>query len=381
MLSLVPFALRNLIRRNRSRTALMVLTVAAATLVFCTVMVVPYVIRKVAHLADQSPRLVVTNRASVRYGLPETYYDKIVKLPGVVAVNRMVWFVGVYDDPRHQFPTIALDADNVNVMWPEYGLDDHIMNEFRSSKDAAVVGAATMHRFGWHVGQLVALKSQVYPLTLTFRIAGVYSRGPDLSVFMFRRDYLDEALHNPGRVDLMFVRCASVAATSRVSAMIDEMFRNSDAETRTATEKAFMNDFIGRFHSIATIVEAIGVFAVIALGLAVLNATAMTLRERRGELAVLRSLGFVGNQILASLAIEAVMVALAGGILGMIAADAVLGWIRGSVPALGPILSFGLPRPLMAAGISVALAIAILAAVAPAVATLRASLAQAMRHV
>ncbi|MFI5352119.1 MAG: ABC transporter permease [Candidatus Binatales bacterium] len=381
MLALLPLAARNLWSRNRRRTFLTTLTVAAATVVFCAVMVVPYVTARIVHMSDQSPRLVITNRASMAYGLPEHYYDKIVALPDVVAVNRMLWFGGVYKDPKDQFPTMALDADSLDVMWPEYGLNNSLMAAFESSKNAALVGIATMNHYGWRVGQNVALRSQVYQLTLTFRIAGVFDQGPDLTPMMLRRDYLEEALHNTGRVDIMWVRCSSPETTTRVAAAIDEMFRNSGAETRSDTEKAFMSQMMNQYKPLMMVVEGIALISVIALGLGVLNATSMSLRERRSELAVLRSLGFAGDQILASLALEAVLVAVGGGILGTLLARAALGWARGSVPALGPLLSFGLPRPVMAEGIGASLAIGLAAALAPALAALRSSVVDALRAV
>jgi putative ABC transport system permease protein len=381
MLALMPLAARNLWRRNRRRTILTILTVAAATVVFCAVMVVPYVTFRIAHMSDQSPRLVVVNKASILYKLPEYYYDKIVALPEVVAANRMVWFGGVYDDPKNQFPTMALDADNLDRVWPEYNLGPEIMHAFASRKNAAVVGVATMHRFGWRVGQQIALRSQVYPLTLTFTIAGAFDQGPDLTPFMFHRDYLEEALHTPGKVDLLWVRCASTEATSRVAAAIDEMFRNSGAETQSSTEKAFMTDMIGRFKPLTAIVEGIGLISVVALAIAVLNATSMTLRERRGEIAVLRSLGFAGNQILFSLAIEGVLVAVIGGVLGTLIARETLGWARGSVPALGPLLSFGLPAAVMGEGVGAALLIGVVAALGPAAAALRYQVVDTLRGV
>ncbi len=380
MLALLPLAAHNLLRRNRRRTLLTSLTVAAAALVFCAVMVVPYVTARIVSLSDRSPRLVITNRASVSYGLPEYYYDKIAALPDVVAVNRMLWFGGVYKDPKDQFPTMALD-DNLDLVWPEYGLNNSLMADFKSAKNGALVGAATMNHFGWHIGQNVALRSQVYPLTLTFKIMGVFYQGPDLTPMMLRRDYLEEALHNTGRVDIMWVRCSSPEATNRVAAAIDEMFRNSGAETRTSTEKAFMNDMMNRYKPLMVVVEGIGLISVIALALAVLNATAMSLRERRGELAVLRSLGFSGDQILMSLALEAVFVAVVGGILGTLFARAALGWARGSVPALGPILSFGLPAAVMGEGIAASIVIGLVAALAPALAALRLSVVDTLRRV
>jgi putative ABC transport system permease protein len=380
MFSLLPMAARNLWRRNRRRTLLTILAVATATVVFCAVMVIPYTMTTILSKADASPRLVVLNSASLTYGIPDSHYLKIAAIPGVVALNRMTWFGGVYDDPRHQFPTMGLD-DNPNEIWPEYGMNHATMAAFNSSRESAVVGVATMHRFRWHIGQTIALRSQVYPLQLTFKIAATYDEGPDLTAFMFHRKYLEEALGNPGRTDILWVKCENYAATSRVAAAIDEMFHNSMAETQTRTEKVFMSDFISRFSPLAKLVEGIGVCAVVAIALAVLNATAMSMRERGHEIALLRSLGFDANQILASTSLEAAIVALSGGVFGVLAASAMLESVKGYVPALGPLLSFGMPRAIMGGGLVVALAIGLAAGILPAVVTIRRSVFDELRRV
>ena len=175
----------------------------------------------------------------------------------------------------------------------------------KAHRDGAVVGDATMHRFGWKVGQNVILRSQIYPVALTFTILGSYSGGSDPSVFMFRRDYLEEALHDSTRVDMMWVRCANSRVASRIAGQIDSTFRNSGAETETDTEKAFLTTFLVRFQSLGHIVQAVGLCAVFAIALAVLNGCSMTLRERRGEIAVMRTVGFSASQILASFMSEA----------------------------------------------------------------------------
>ena len=92
-----------------------------------------------------------------------------------------------------------------------------------------------------------------------------------------------------------------------------------------------------------------------AIALAVLNGSSMTLRERRGEIAVLRTVGFINSQILAMLMSEALAMALLGGIAGAPAAALILDLVRGAVPALGPALSRGMPFPIMLGGIVMAL--------------------------
>jgi putative ABC transport system permease protein len=382
MLSLLSFAVLSLRRRNRRRTLLTILAVACTTVVFCTVMVLPYVTDRIATSMDTSPRLVVINRTAMRWGLPESYSQKIANLPDVVAVNRMVWFQGVYDSPKHQFSTVAVDADNLDIIWPENGFDPATVDLLRKRRDGALVGAATMRRFGWKIGQNVVLRSQIYPLTLKFVIVGSYAGGPDPSVFMFRRDYLEEALHDTGRVDMMWVRCANSSVTSRIAGEIDSTFRNSGAETDTETEKAFIMTQLVKARSLGWIVQAVGLSAVIGIALAVLNGFAMTLRERRGEIAVFRTLGFGRSQIVGSFVAEAVVIALLGALLGISFSDLALDLLGDRTGTLlGPALGAGIPYPVMLAAVATALGIGIVSAIIPTIAALRAPVFESLRNI
>jgi putative ABC transport system permease protein len=321
------------------------------------------------------------NKGAMRYGLPESYSRKVATLPDVVAVNRMTWFGGVYDDPKHQFPSVAIDADTLGETWPDDGFDAESLARLKAHRNGAVVGHATMHRFGWHVGQNVILRSQIYPVALPFTIVGTYSGGPDPSVFMFRRDYLEAALHDSTRVDMMWVRCANSRVASRIGGQIDSTFRNSGAETETDTEKEFVVTYLVRFQSMSRIVQALGLCAVFAIALAILNGSAMTLRERRGEIAVLRTVGFSNSQILTALMTEAFTMALAGGVAGALTAALILDVVRGTVPALGPALSSGMPVPMMLAGVAMALTIGMLSALAPTLSALRSPVSLSLREV
>jgi putative ABC transport system permease protein len=293
----------------------------------------------------------------------------------------MVWFAGVYNSPRNQFASVAIDVDNPDIIWPEYGLDTATIAAFKTHRDGALVGSATMHRFGWKVGQTVLLKSQRYPLTLAFQIVGTYDGGPDPTVFMFRRDYLEEALHNTGRVEFIWVRCSDSVAANRIAYQIDSTFRNSGDETETDTEKEFLVTFLVRFQSLGRMVQAVGLCAVFAIGLAVLNGAAMTLRERRSEIAVLRTVGFVDSQIILSFVCEAIITALTGGILGTLAATLALNVARGAVPVLGPALSVGMPYPIMIGGVAMALVIGVVSAVVPTIAALRSPVYESLRQI
>jgi len=381
MFALLSFAGVSLTRRNLRRTVLTILAVACATLVFCIVMVLPYITKRIVAMADASPRLVVMNKSAMRYGLPESYSSKVAKMDDVVAVNRMTWFGGMYDDPKHTVQSVAIDVDTMGETWPDDAFSDESLAQLKAHRNGAVVGVASMHRFGWRVGQNVMLRSQIYPVTLLFTIVGTYTGGSDPSVFMFRRDYLDEALHDQARVDMIWVRCSNSSVAGRVAGQIDTTFRNSGAETETDTEKAFLTTYLVRFQSVGYIVQALGLCAVIAIALAVLNASSMTLRERRGEIAVMRTVGFSNSQILTSFMTEAFAMALVGGIAGTAVSALLLGAVRGAVPALGVALSRGMPYPIMLGGLGMALLVGGVSALAPTLAALRAPVYQALRQV
>ncbi|HYA34571.1 MAG TPA: FtsX-like permease family protein, partial [Candidatus Binataceae bacterium] len=171
---------------------------------------------------------------------------------------------------------------------------------------------------------------------------------------------------------MLWVRCSSIADVPRIAAVIDEMFRNSSAETRSETEKIYLSNMVAHFRPLANFVQAIGISAMAAVALAVLNAAAMSLRERLGDIAIMKSLGFSAAQVMFGFVLESSVTAIGGAMLGTIIATALLERARGFFPSLGPLLSFGLPTPVMMGGFAVAVMVGVLAGVAPALPAVRA---------
>jgi putative ABC transport system permease protein len=216
---------------------------------------------------------------------------------------------------------------------------------------------------------------------MTFEIVGTFTRGPDPSAFISRLDYLQDTLHQPVNVQLIWVRCANLSGADLVKAAIDESFHNADSETETFNEKTYLANYVAPFKPVVTIIEAMGLYAIIAIGLAVLNASAMSIRERSKEIATLRAIGFGGASIVASLLVETTVIAIAGGALGVAASWLILSRLGGAVPALGPLLGFGLPLPVVAAGLAIAAAIGLLSGLIPALGAMRVSVATSLRKV
>src|SRR4029077_7884441 len=101
----------------------------------------------------------------------------------------------------------------------------------------------------------------------------------------------------PGFVSIFWVRADSSAAVPALIASLDEQFANSTAETQSESEAAFMNNFISNYRAFFTMAEVLGVIVVFTIALVAANTAAMSIRERRNEIAVMRSLGFTSRLI------------------------------------------------------------------------------------
>jgi len=100
---------------------------------------------------------------------------------------------------------------------------------------------------------------------------------------------------------------------------VDDMFHNSPQPTKTETEKQFGLDFVAMMGNVKAFILSICGAVVFATLLVSANTMAMSIRERTREVAVLKTLGFTRKTVLGLFVGEAVVVALIGGALGVLA--------------------------------------------------------------
>jgi len=236
-----------------------------------------------------------------------------------------------------------------------------------------------MRRFHLHVGQQIQLRGTRYPFNVSLTIVGTIARGPAPSFLLFRRDYLEEAAGRPGLVDNFWVRVDSSQAVPQVAAALDAQFANSSGETQSDSEAVFFGSIIGRFRMFFRIAELLGLVVVFAIGLVAANTAAMSIRERRGEIGVMRAIGFSSSAILLLLLGESVAIALAGGIFGCGAAFAVLKISSVNADALGPFVTLRIPPAVILETLLMAMLIGLFSAYVPARGVLRRNLVDTLR--
>jgi putative ABC transport system permease protein len=109
----------------------------------------------------------------------------------------------------------------------------------------------------------------------------------------------------------------SGANAAEVANAVDTQFANSPNQTKTSTEAAFAESFIGQYGNIALIITLILSAVFFTILLVAGNTMAQSVRERVSELAVLKTLGFEDKSVMGIVLAESSLVMLVGGGLGL----------------------------------------------------------------
>lgn len=310
--------------RHKLRTSLTVLGVTIAILSFGllrTVISAWYA----GVEASSASRLVTRNAISLIFPLPLSYKEKVRQIEGVKAVSYGTWFGGIYIDEKNFFANYAVEPKTYLAMYPEIIVPHGQMADVLRDRKAAVAGQKLAKRFGWKIGDMVTLRGTIFPGNWDFNLKAIY-QGRDETVdetaFFFHWDYLNETLKQtaPGRADQVgwyMVEISNPRQSAEVSARIDTMFRNSLAETLTETEKAFQLSFISMTEAIVIAIQLVSFVIIFIIMAVVANTMAMTARERIGEYAVFKTLGFGAFHISGLIFGESIAITMTGACLGI----------------------------------------------------------------
>jgi putative ABC transport system permease protein len=188
-------------------------------------------------------------------------------------------------------------------------------------------GRKLAERFGWKIGDTVVLKGTIFPGNWEFVLRAIYwgkDKNTDESQFVFHFDYLNETIKKTasGRADQVgfyFVGINNPDQAAEIAKKIDRTFRNSLAETLTETEKAFTLGFIAMSDAIITAIQLVSFVVIIIILAVVANTMAMSARERTGEYAIFKTLGFGGFYIAGLIFGESIVITMIGCVTGIAA--------------------------------------------------------------
>jgi putative ABC transport system permease protein len=380
MFRFLPLVLKNC-WRNRRRTFL---TIASVSISMCLlgVMIAMY---HALYLSDATPeqalRVVTRNKISLTQQMPESYKNRIKRIPGVREVMVSQWFGGTYKDPKNFFARFAADADKIFTIFQDLKIPDDQRIAFERDRTGCVIGRDLAIKYNLKVGDRMALVGDIFPGDYQFTVRGIFDSPRASEIMYFNRDYLEQTLpeRRRGQAGVFTTLIDQPSSAGRIASAIDDEYRNASVQTKTESEQQYLLGFVSLLGNVKVFLIAISGAVMFTILLVSANTMAMSVRERVREVGVLKTLGFTDGNVLGMILGEAISISLLGGALGFLFSTILVGGVRHS-PAglfLPPIVPF---QPSVAVScIVTACIIGFVSSLVPALGASRTPIVEALR--
>jgi putative ABC transport system permease protein len=373
-------------RRHPLRSGLTISGMALAVLAFCLLRTV--VAAWYAGVSASSPvRLITRNAISLMFRLPLAYQPKVAAIPGIINLTYGTWFGGIYIDERNFFPQFAVYLPKYLEIYREFMIPEDQELALLQDRRGCVAGRQLAERFGWRLGDPIILRGTIYPGEYRFVLKAIYKgRDPttDEGRFFFHWDYVNETMKKnfPERADQLgwfLSEIASPDLAPSIAAKIDDLFKNSLAETLTESEAAFQMGFVSMTEALLLAIQVVSWLVIVVILVLLANTMAMSARERMSEYAVLKTMGYRPRHLASLIMGESFLLAAMGGLLGLALTFPMVEVFKSQLGQYFRV--FPLTRATLGMGFGTALAVGVLAGILPAWRAARVGIAEAMRKV
>ncbi len=371
--------------RKKLRAVLMIVSILIAFAIFGVLAAFERAFNAGQTVAEDD-RLVVVNKINFTQPLPIAYFNRVQAMDGVRLVTHANWFGGYFQDPKNFMITFAVEPESyLKIIDNDYEFTPEMREAFIRERTGALVGEGLAKKWGWKVGDRVPIASNIFSQkngsrTWDMKIVGIFSnRKPqaDNNLLLFHYDYFDETRSfGKDTIGWLVLQTASPDINDRVAKAIDRNFANSAYETATDTEKAFNKAFVAQLGNIALIVKLVVGAAFVTILMIVGNTMVMAVRERTREIGVLKTLGYSGTRVLRLILGETMLLALLGGIPGILLAAIAIMNMREKLINFLPGLT--LEPSILAISLVLMIGLGLATGLAPAIHAFRLKIADAM---
>lgn len=262
-------------------------------------------------------RVVVIGKGSFLEKLPLAYQARIEKMPGVLKVVAVDFFMAGRGDTRaeNQVPVTAAPAAPLLFVYREANLPDEERDAWLADPTGAMVGPLLVKKYGWKLGERIILKAPVNGGVVVATVRAVMRYKLDSGVYIHRR-YYEGLIGSDAEAMMYWVLAKTREDVQPLSLAIERELANAPAPIRAMTEKQWQLYFLQMIGNVKALIGGIGLATGFALLLITSNTLAMAARERRTEAALLRILGFQKREVAFFLLLEAGVYGLLGAIGG-----------------------------------------------------------------
>jgi putative ABC transport system permease protein len=366
--------------RNRRRTILTVLSIGMSLFLISTLKTIVDELEDPVMTPDSAKRLMTRHATGLGNTMPIAHKERIRQIPGVEQVAAAQWFGGVYKDPANFFAQFAIDAEHFGEIYPDYVTETpQQLEDFVKLRTGALAGVNLAKRFGWKVGDKITLEGAIFPIDPELTITGLIQGGGSESTFYFHWDYFNE-LAPMNIAGIFIVKAANTDEIPAISESVDATFASTAAPTKTESEAAFALSIASMFGNVRLLVLSISTVVLFTVILVAANTMAMSIRERTGEIAILRTLGFAPGRVLGMMIAESILIAVAGGLGGALVAKVIFRSMDMTSLSGGIISGFTVRWSTVALSLGISLVVATFSTLVPAYAASRLPISVAVRR-
>ncbi|ULR45574.1 FtsX-like permease family protein [Rhizobium sp. K102] len=365
--------------RKRLRAILLMFSVGVAFLIYG--LTASFVAGSQGAAGASDNLLGVFNKSGRGLPLPLAYINRIAAEPDIAAVAYTARMRGFVEVEKNVVVVSAVEAEAIAAAnGEELGLTPELTAALEEGGDRVLVGRALAEAQGWSIGQRIGFTGQLARAdgsrNWSFTIAGIFEgadAGTDTYFMLAGYDALNAArARDKDTVDAFVVRPRPGVSPGILAARIDALFANSAAQTRTQSEKQFLEAFLRQFADVGLIVSLVVGAAFVTILMIAINTMLFAVRERRFEIGVMKVLGFSSGRIMALVVGETLFIFAVGGAGGLVLAKL-------ATLSIGPEFGLVFGATLLIKSFAIIAGLGLLTGLLPAVSAMRLPIINAFR--
>jgi putative ABC transport system permease protein len=272
-----------------------------------------------------SPNNRVITQPRVGWGgqLPARYGDEIRATPGIKQAVGARWTgFRVPGKDNLFFAAFAMDPEPFIAMHHELVAPREQKEAWLHDDKAVIVSVDLAKELGWKLGDRVIFQSREVPGEWAYTVQCIYEavggEWAKRSLWVHYASF-NRMLPLEERDKITFVSAEIFEPNQggRIAKALDLHFDAAPVRTLTLEDRVQTAANIGRFRALLTAMDVVSYLILLVVLSILANTLAMNVRERAREFAVLRALGFGSVQLTTLVAGEAVVLGLAGTLLGL----------------------------------------------------------------
>lgn len=364
---LISYAWRNIFRK-KSRSIVTLTGIAIAMFLFSFIEGIQNGVSSVMENETLNRSLIVYQKSRFcpsTSNLPERYEQLIRKIPGVIDVTPTKIYVNNCRTSLDSVTFRGVPVSYINSENSDLEIISGSKDNFENTASNALIGKNLAKRRNLKPGDTFKIGD------VSVIVAGIFASdipGEDNLAYT-NLNFLQQArgVNSIGKVTQFDVKLDKSDNADSIVKEIDNLFRSDEIPTNTKTHKAFINSATGDLIGLIRFSKWLGILSVVVVLALTANTIYVLMQDRIKEHAVLQTLGFSGQHLFFMVIFESLLLALVGGIIGIVAAAYFLSTSALNLSTEGVQIPFTLNYHVIIAGLSASIATGVLAGLIPAI--------------